>query len=242
MGWELTIDGDTVALRWLVRGTAQVSPRVIVVDTAHRLEWDGLDAKTLEHHNEVEAAALQHLVSLAGLASMLLCRHSALRLIDVAFRGPGGNRNIFVAVRDSIRISGTVEAELTVLGPDGQPRQVPSEDPIPRLVELSATDATVAKVLRLSSGDLDDWAALYRLFEVLQDAAGGPAELAVLSGTTREQLKVFTATANSPALSGDASRHGVQSGSPPSKAMLLPDAVQLLRRLARAWLVARASE
>lgn len=241
MGWELTIDGDPVALRWLVRGTSQVSPRMVVVDTAHRLEWDGLEVLSHEHHHEVEVTALQHLVRLAGLASVLLCRHAALRLVDVSFRRPDGGRNSFVALHESIRFSATVEAELTVLGPDGQPKPVPHADPIPRLLELSATDATLAKVLRLSSGELDDWAALYRLYEVLQDATGGPAALATLSGISREQLKVFTGTANSPALSGDASRHGVQSGSAPSKAMPLPEAVQLLRQLSRAWLVARAS-
>lgn len=238
MSWELTIDGDAMALRWLVRGTAHVSPRIILADTTHRLECDGLE--DLTDANEVEAAALQHLTSLAGLSSVLLCRHAQLRLIDIAYRRPDGKRNVFVSVHEVIRISATVEAELTVRGPDGQPKRVVYADPIPRLIELSATDDTVAKVLRLSSGELDDWSALYRLFEVLQHAAGGPVQLAAVSGTTREQLKIFTGTANSPALSGDASRHGVQSGSAPAKAMPLPEAVQLLRSVSRAWLLARA--
>ena len=66
MDWELTIDGDAVALRWLERGTGQVSPRVIVVGTAHRLEWEGLEAMRLEQQNVVEATALQHLMSLGA--------------------------------------------------------------------------------------------------------------------------------------------------------------------------------
>lgn len=241
MGWELTVNGDAAALRWLVRSTALESPRIIAVDDAYRLEWSGLDALGLEHHNEVEPAALQHLVPLAGLASVLLLRHAELRLIDVAFRRPDGGRNVFVSVYESLRISATAEAELTVLGSDGQPKPVPAFDPIPKLLALAATDDTVAKVLRLSSGDLQNWTALYRLYEVLQDTTGGPAGLAVLSGVSREQLKVFTGTANSPALSGDGSRHGIQNGSVPSKTMALPEAVQLLRQLSRAWLVSRVA-
>lgn len=241
MGWEVTIEGDAAALRWLVRSTAQVSPRVLAVDAAHWLSWDGLEAMGLEHHREVEAAALQHLVSLAGLASVLLVRHAQLRLTQIDFRRPDGGRNLFMSIHETIRVSATVEAELTVLGPDGHPKRVPAFDPIPTLIALAATDETVAKVLRLSSGDLEDWTPLYRLYEVLQDATGGPAGLAALGGVSREQLKVFTGTANSPALSGDASRHGVQSGSVPSKAMALPEAVQLIRQLSRAWLVSRVA-
>ena len=241
MGWELAIDGDATALGWLARGTANASPRVIVVEPMHRLEWDGLEMLGLEQHDEVEAGALQHLVSLAGMASVLLCRHANLRLVDVAFRRLDGGRNTFISVRDTIHASVTVDANLTVRGPDGKPKLVPQFDPIPKLVLLAATDPTVAKVLRLSSGDLENWAALYRLYEVLQDATGGSAELAALGGICREKLKVFAGTANSPALSGDASRHGVQNGSVPSKAMPLPEAVYLLRQLSRAWLMARAS-
>ena len=241
MGWEFTIDGDMMALRWLVRGTAQVSPRVIAADSAYRLEWEGLDALPQGSHDAIESTALQHLKSLAGLASVLLCRHATLQLIDVAFRRPDGGRNVLVNAHDSIRVSATVEAELTVLGPDGQPKQVSSFDPIPRLVELSATDATVAKLLNLSSGDLEDWTALYRLYEILGDAAGGPRALALLAGVPAEKLKIFTGTANSPALSGETSRHGVQTGSLPSKVMSLSEAVQLLRKLSYAWLVARSS-
>lgn len=240
MGWELTIDGDAASLNWLVRKTSQVSPRIIEVDTARRLEWVGLETLGFEQHNEMELSALRHLVSLSGLASVLLCRHASLRMIDVSFRRSDGTRHVIVAISDTIRVGATVEVELTTFGQDGQPKRVPPFDPIPHIAALAEIDETVQKVLRLSSGDLNDWTALYRLYEVLLDAAGGTVGLAAL-GVSREQLKVFTGTANSPALSGDASRHGVQTGSPPSTSVSLPDAVLMLRQLSRLWLIARAS-
>jgi hypothetical protein len=241
MAWELTIDGDLVALRWIVRGSSEASPRVVEVETRHRLEWDGLDELGSEFHDEVVAVALQHLSALDGIASVLLCRHAQLNLTDIAFRRPDGGRIVFCSVQDALAISVSVDAELTVTGPDGQAKPATPNDPIQNLITLAEIDETVAKVLRLSRSDLQDWPALYRLFEVLQAAEGGPAKLASLGGVTRQQLQSFTATANSPALTGDASRHGVQSGSPPSRAISLPEAVQLLRHLCRAWLLSRVS-
>ncbi|WP_298856220.1 hypothetical protein [uncultured Aquimonas sp.] len=241
MPWELTIDGDLAALRWVARGTSEVSPRVVEVETLHRLEWDGLDKLGPELHDEVVAVALQHLSALDGVASVLLCRHSQFHLIDVAFRRPDGGRIVFCSVQDALAISVSVDAELTVTGADGQTKRATTHDPIHRLIALAEIDETVAKVLRLSRSDLQDWPALYRLYEVLLAAEGGPAKLASLGGVTRQQLQSFAATANSPALTGDASRHGVQSGSPPSRAISMPEAVQLLRHLCRSWLLSRVS-
>lgn len=134
MGWELTIDGDAVALNWLVRKTSQVSPRIVEVDTARRLEWEGLETLGFEQHNEMEVSARQHLGSLSGLASVLLCRHANLRVIDVSFRRPDGSRYLILSLSETIRVGATVEANLTTTGPDGQPKRMPQFDPIPQII------------------------------------------------------------------------------------------------------------
>lgn len=241
MGWELTVECDAQAMRWLVRNSAQCNPRVVTVGEVLRLEWDGLESLGAELDNEVEAVAQQHLSQLSGLASVLLGRRVTLRLVDTSYRRLDGGRNVFVSIVDTMRVSATVEAELTVLGPDGQPKTVQSFDPIQKLQSLARSDEAAAKVLRLASGDLQDWGQLYRLYEVLEDAAGGTGVLAALTGVSRARLSLFTKTANSPKLTGDASRHGVQRGSAPAKAMPLPEAVQMLRHLSHAWLLHRAS-
>lgn len=66
------------ALNWRVHKTSQVSPRIIEVDTGRRLEWVSLETLGFEQHNEMEVSALQHLVSLSELASVLLSRHANL--------------------------------------------------------------------------------------------------------------------------------------------------------------------
>jgi len=223
MGWELTVECDATAMGWLVRNAPQMSPRVVAVGEACRLEWDGFESFGAELHNEVQAAAQQHLASLSGLASVLLSRY------------------VFVSLVDSILVTTTIDAELTVVGPDGEPKPVQSFDPIPKLQSLTHSDDTVAKVLRLASGDLHDWAALYRLYEVLVDAADGTDALVALSGVSKASLSLFTRSANSPQLTGDASRHGVQRGTAPARAMPLSEAVRMLRELSLAWLLARAS-
>ncbi len=225
MGWELTIDGDVETLRWLVRTTSTATLRIKATGASHRLEWDGLEA--VDDVREVTAAALRHLGHLSGLGSVLLRREAALRLVDTSFRRADGGRDVYVTIHDAVRFGATLTGQLSVMGPDGVPKAAEEQNPLPRLLSLAETDEDVAKVLRLAGGDLSDWSALFRLYEVVAAAAGGPDALAELTGASKAQLSIFAKSANSPALSGDAARHGVQRGSLPRRGMSLSDAKRI---------------
>ncbi|ARJ39793.1 hypothetical protein SporoP8_13455 [Sporosarcina ureae] len=107
---------------------------------------------------------------------------------------------------------------------------------VQRLVDLSVKNENVHKVFRLiNNPDFATWTTLYKVFEIV-DRDQQIVNEGWLSSTKRSNFK---RTANHPASSGDASRHGVPKSDkkdPPSKPMQLEEAEKLIRDLVESWL------
>lgn len=105
-------------------------------------------------------------------------------------------------------------------------------------VSLALADPAVAKALRLFSGD-SDWPNLYRIYEVVQDAA--KPGIVESRWATKAQINRFTMSANNPSITGDASRHGKTNTAVSSaQGMSRVEATDLIRSVLRAWLNSRS--
>ncbi|MEX2440406.1 MAG: hypothetical protein WD739_11115 [Actinomycetota bacterium] len=100
---------------------------------------------------------------------------------------------------------------------------VPARPESARFLDLAMTDPDVNDALRLWGSHPHDWITLYKIFEIM----GRP----VFPDRAR-----FTHTANHPAASGDASRHGRMNQQPPSKPMVLHEARAAIGSLLELWL------
>ena len=80
------------------------------------------------------------------------------------------------------------------------------------------------------------WANLHNLLDVIEASVGGERALNEKAWISQKERKRFTHTANSPAVLGDAARHGASTTDPPKHPMVLSQAEQLLTTLLVCWL------
>jgi hypothetical protein len=100
------------------------------------------------------------------------------------------------------------------------------------LVDLAVNDSRVLEALRHFKYQ-DSWDALYRAFETVEQEVGGAM---VRQGwATAAEVALFTHTANA------GFRHASGKYQPPEKAMEVQEAVELIRKLLRAWIESRLS-
>jgi hypothetical protein len=166
-----------------------------------------------------------------ALSQTLLPRvNAALRLDDVTW----------VPVKLADRLSDgagpvTVFAEAHIVG---RSRLTAGGDPGPRVraATFAHADANVryAAALELfgSSADLK-WVDLYKVYELLLDAADG--DLPARTGVSANQISAFTQSANDAGVSGADARHAIPKKQPPRRTMTLPRAREFISTMLRTW-------
>lgn len=107
------------------------------------------------------------------------------------------------------------------------------DHPFHRLLDLASSNERVWKVLRLIGSRRLDWVTLYRIYEVIKKDV---RDVSKKGWATRGSLRVFSTTANHPAVSGDDARHGESNKIPPSVPMEIEKARALIRRIVDRWL------
>jgi hypothetical protein len=142
-----------------------------------------------------------------------------------------------VVLADSAEVRGRAFA--AVVAADGQEPPAPPA-PGPGYVQLADADPDVAEVLDIlgKADPAPGWVDLYKVFEIINDNAKG----CVNQGwVTRDQVSVFTGSANRKEVSGDLARHARLKGDPPSRTMALIEARQMIGALVTEWLDWRRS-
>ena len=133
------------------------------------------------------------------------------------------------------------DATLSVVDAEGKIRPAASETPrTVKAVRLAATDAAVAKVLRLmAADDAYTWVGMYRIHEVIEHALGGETPMKKMEWGSTADLKRFKHSANSVTVGGDEARHGKELEQPPKFPMNLDEADAYLRYVVQAWLTSK---
>lgn len=122
---------------------------------------------------------------------------------------------------------------ITVSGGGEQPPAPPA--PGPGYVQLSLIHPDVAEVLDIlgNADPAPDWSDLYKIHEILLDNVPGFYQR---GWVTKDQISIFTASANRKEVSGDLARHARLKGDPPKRTMTLAEARQLIGSVVTAWL------
>ncbi len=179
-------------------------------------------------------------------ASVLLRRvNGVARMLSSDFRPVGltgrfddeAGRQAAVVLADSVETRTRVNhVTLSVGGEQPPPPPVPG----PGYVQLAQSLPDVAEVLDIlgKADPAPGWVDLYKVFEIINDNAKGCVNR---GWVTRDQVSVFTGSANRKEVSGDLARHARLKGDPPSGTMTLVEARQLISSLVTRWLDWRSS-
>ncbi len=112
----------------------------------------------------------------------------------------------------------------------------PTEPPRPvaEVLQVAEHDSNVRRVLRFWSSGARNWAALYKIHEIIREDVGkGGKELIE---DWFPDWKCFRDTANSPEILGDDARHGVPKNDPPENPLSIEEARHAVQTLIRKWL------
>jgi len=150
----------------------------------------------------------------------------------VGFNADGG-RYLFASAHDGIVFSCEVEIEAR----NAKGELIPAPElPTDRWKDLLLEDTSVSTVCELLSHSSLGWNDLYRSLEIIAEDVGGNHKIVELGWATKESLRRFKHTANSPATIGLDARHGVDQGEPPLAPMIHSEAVALLETLVYQWM------
>jgi hypothetical protein len=132
---------------------------------------------------------------------------------------------------------GRTMATVVIQGADGEPLP-PPPSPLPGRLSLAAMDPNVDEALHyLQRGD-PTWGELYKVFEIVEDAAGAINDR---GWSSRAQRTRFTQSTNHSRVTGREGRHARSKTEPPANPMTLPEARAFIRGVVRSWLVDRAT-
>lgn len=107
--------------------------------------------------------------------------------------------------------------------------------PDPMAVKAAGDPALMEALTRLGDSPDASWVDLYKIFEVLRDAAGGQPALQRRVGLTKPEVSRFTLTANHPDGGGDLARHARLGAEPPANPMSVAEGQQFIRHLIASW-------
>lgn len=232
MPWEVQITGDDSDLRLLSNALAGGEVEIAESPSGYVLranEFESLDSADSVRERAVEIAA-----SLSGSIRLLAGGHRSITVGAVHRVRPDGKRDITLVVEPVVARARVMPVGIKVTRRDGTVEVHQPAEQVSRWLPLAKTSPAVARALRLrGAGDLS-WVDLYRLFEVMEGDLG--PGIYQIGSVTKNEVELFTRTANSLAAAGDQARHGKERTVPPAKPMPLSRARELVDRLLRSWL------
>ncbi len=202
---------------------------------------EGTDSLFLTHpyirSEDAHEVALQRARKLIQSLNFLIRRlHGAqarIVLKDLVGFSPDGGRYLFASAHEGIVFSCEVDIEVRNAKGELIP---PPELPTDRWRELLLEDKNVSTVCELLSRSPLGWNDLYRSLEIIAEDVGGNHKIVELGWATKESLRRFKHTANSPATLGLDARHGVDQGEPPLAPMIHSEAVALMDTIVYQWM------
>lgn len=244
--WMVKLAGDEFDLKDVSKLYTEPECRVARDDDgAYHLTSEAFTS--MAGGGDVEAAAHELLMYVNALTSLRNSGFQPISFDGLYSLNNDGTKVHHVLLRATLSASARLHAELTVLGPDGQP--IPSAEPAlaQTRLKLAQRDMKVRTILSLWRGcipsDAGLWIYVYKIYEIIgADMAGGNKNdirqtLEQLGWATKAELDNFGEAANNPAVSGDNARHGASwvtlTGVTPFSA---GQAIAFIRGLMERWL------
>jgi hypothetical protein len=208
---------------------------VCVLSTDHSLEEEEPDEWRLR--SATLDATVGHEVAWPALCELLV------RLSDVAAAAgymrlhlePGalgkshtdGSADLFVHPPTIRLMAQALPPTIVVNGAVPEPIEV-------KLLRLQTSNEHLRLALHFLNAD-PTWVNLWKSFELIRDANGGPQSLTANGWTSQRELERFSRTANTYAAVGDEARHAELARSAPSRPTTLKEADDYMRRLLARW-------
>ncbi len=237
MDWEVQLTGDKADLTELCK--------CLTGDELHIEERNGqfflraFRFNNLSTSEEVVSTASDMLTLLTGATRLALGGKTPITVGSVAGMREDGVRNSFLRFTDRVVVRDFITIEICEA--NGSSKICHPAQDVPKLMKLGFSDEQVARALRLFGASEHDWVNLYRLYEVIEDDVRTVDAIVRRGWATKASIKRFKHTANSPSSTGDASRHGKESTSPPSNPMTLPEARALIELIVHSWLKSKTT-
>lgn len=241
--WEVDLHGDARDLEHLTQHFTGDGLRIYKEDRTGQtlMVVEGFPVEA--NHAEVLTAATEKIKVLSGVLKVARQVQTPLSVGGVMLRQKNGTRRVYVSALETLGVSAEFHTE--ILRRDSNGRVIPVPQPVPLTVQLATlaqTDLVVAKAMRLAiAPDAETWTGLFRLYELIEGAAGGWRSLAGKDWISANQRARFRRTANSSA-SGDASRHGYGDCEPPANPMTLDEARAVVQMVMHAWIADRLAQ
>lgn len=229
--WHVNLQGDDFDLVELAARFASHDPFIQREDTAYYLLADELN--TLEDPCDVLTAAEGILLPLNGLAKLLLNTRRPLTVGSLyRIDGNGKNRHDLLSEAGSL-IEGAAPLKP---GSDETNETMQQHDTMHAQLSLARRYEQVKQALSLFAKATQTWKDFYPIFEIMQSDLGGEAALVDTGWTTRNHVTRFTRTVNSPAASGETSRHRVPKGATPQRPMTASEGKEFITSLMIKWM------
>lgn len=224
MRWRVFLEGHIFDLDTLVRlFPSGADPSVSMAeDGTYYLSGAAID-RAVEAADALKVASdVLPLLNGAGRAGSADFRPVKLaeRLIDETKT----ERHVFVFAEAHMEGRG----RLTV----GDPR---APSPSPAASKASSDPVLMEAIRRMGESPDLSWIDLYKIFEVLEEGAGGEAALRKRTGVTKAQISRFTHTANHPGGGGELARHARSRQQPPADPMTVEEGRAVIRELISSW-------
>ena len=238
MTWKVSIIGNTHDLEELKRSlSSSIGFSITKGEDGYYLEYEQFSA--CRSDKEVLQLSSKVLAILNGATRLALGGNSVITESGVLQEHENGTSTFNMHVSETINIRDSFS--LKIQDSDGNiVEEIYPADEVPVWVSLGLKDDVVEKVFRLF-GLQHDWVNLYRIYEVIEQDAGGINAIANNNWATKSSQKSFKHTACSPGAIGDDARHGTETSAPPQKPMLLSEARALIETLVHHWIRTKQS-
>lgn len=225
MHWKVRLSGERFDLERLSEVFTNDGLRI--VQEQEKFYLLSTDFAPEADAREIDAQANELLLVLNGAARLALRGRTPISNADPERIRDDGGREVFCMVRDGILIGDFVRH-------DDDPSPA---NPVPAWLDLGLSDPSVARALRLYGRWPQDWANLYRIFEIIETDVG-PKTILQQGWATKSAMTNFARTAchPDPTAAGDDARHGATKAQPPPSPMTLSEARALIELLLHRWL------
>jgi hypothetical protein len=233
MKWKVQITGDVFDLQELERSLIGPDVRVTKDDDVYYLDSQHFDSCKQDY--EVREKTSEILAVLNGATKLALGGNSIISVVNIVHINSDGTKHVYLSLSDTINFRDSCSFAIT--DKDGNiVEETHPADKVPEWVSIGLNDIAVQKAFRLFGVQHHNWVSLYRIFEVIEKDVGGINTISNNGWVSKEKLKVFKHTANSPGAIGDNARHGKESSFPPKNPMLLSEARSLIEMLFHQWI------
>jgi hypothetical protein len=234
MSWEVVLLGPESILEELAHAFQKNDNTLARTENGFVLRSSRFE--NLTNAADVRIEATQIVNALSGISRLLLQSETSLKLSSLIEIQPDGRRNIFVEIEPAVvRVTGGL-VSTQISHEDGSIEERRPSDPAPAWLTKALGTPQAATALRLRDKRPLLWTDLYRLFEVIVDAAGGSNAIVRAGWASSTQLRRFRHSANSVSAAGDQARHGVEPTTPPTDPMTISEARSLVDILLARWL------